>query len=410
MTDSFRDHKVAGRCENTPGRGPRRKDSMSKPKATPGIDVRHRRSCSAPREDGRCCQPSFQAHLFDAASGKRIRKTFSTRSAAKLWRADAAVALRKGTLAEARPKSTVREVCDAWLSDARSGVARARGGDEFKPGTIRAYDQALRLRVYPRLGDAAFYRVRRVHLQDLVDRLVAGGVAPATINTTIGALASIYGRAVHRDELQISPTRGVKIPAARNGRERFATREEAALLLATVPDRDRAVWAVAMYAGLRRGEAMALCWGDVDLKAGTIHVGQSWDPENGPGDTKNRNRRKVPIVGLLREHLATERLRRPNGIELCFGIGDGRPFRPDRLQGRADAAWRQAGLERLTLHDCRHSYASLAIASGVNAKALSIYMGHASITETLDRYGHLMPGNENEAAGLMDDYLSLTAG
>ena len=82
----------------------------------------------------------------------------------------------------------------------------------------------------------------------------------------------------------------------------------AALLLAAVPERDRAVWAVAMYAGLRRGEAMALRWSDVDLKEGTIHVQRSWDPENGPSDTKNRNRRKVPIVSLLREHLAAERL------------------------------------------------------------------------------------------------------
>jgi integrase len=155
---------------------------------------------------------------------------------------------------------------------------------------------------------------------------------------------------------------------------------------------------------------MALRWSDVDLKAGTIHVQRSWDPEHGPGDTKNRNRRKVPIVGLLREHLAAERLRQPPGVELCFGIGDGRPFRPSRLQQRADTAWEAAGLERLTLHDCRHSYASLAIASGVNAKALSIYMGHASITETLDRYGHLMPGNENEAADLMDVFLGTATG
>ena len=46
------------------------------------------------------------------------------------------------------------------------------------------------------------------------------------------------------------------------------------------------------------------------------------------------------------------------------------------------------------------------IAAGVNAKALSTYMGHASIAITLDRYGHLMPGNEGEAAGLLDAYLS----
>jgi hypothetical protein len=45
------------------------------------------------------------------------------------------------------------------------------------------------------------------------------------------------------------------------------------------------------------------------------------------------------------------------------------------------------------------------IAAGVNAKALSTYMGHANISITLDRYGHLMPGNEDEAAGLLDAYL-----
>jgi integrase len=62
-------------------------------------------------------------------------------------------------------------------------------------------------------------------------------------------------------------------------------------------------------------------------------------------------------------------------------------------------------LERVTLHRCRHLYASMSIAAGVNVKALSTYMGHASITITLDRYGHLLPGNESEAASLLDAYL-----
>jgi integrase len=57
------------------------------------------------------------------------------------------------------------------------------------------------------------------------------------------------------------------------------------------------------------------------------------------------------------------------------------------------------------LHEARHTFASLMIAAGVNAKALSTYMGHTSVTITLDRYGHLMPGNEEEAAGLLDAYL-----
>jgi integrase len=59
----------------------------------------------------------------------------------------------------------------------------------------------------------------------------------------------------------------------------------------------------------------------------------------------------------------------------------------------------------ITLHEARHTVASLMIAAGVNAKALSTYMGHSSVTITYDRYGHLMPGNENEAASLLDAYL-----
>jgi len=60
----------------------------------------------------------------------------------------------------------------------------------------------------------------------------------------------------------------------------------------------------------------------------------------------------------------------------------------------------------VTFHDRRHTYASLMIAAGCNAKALSTFMGHSSIQITMDRYGHLMPGSEEEAAGLLDAYLT----
>lgn len=63
-------------------------------------------------------------------------------------------------------------------------------------------------------------------------------------------------------------------------------------------------------------------------------------------------------------------------------------------------------LEPIGLHEARHTFASLMIAAGVNAKALSTFMGHSSIQITLDRYGHLMPGSEEEAAGLLDAYLA----
>jgi integrase len=92
------------------------------------------------------------------------------------------------------------------------------------------------------------------------------------------------------------------------------------------------------------------------------------------------------------------------------------PSAPDaEAARRAETAWKRANkirereerplLEPIGLHECRHTSASLMIAAGVNAKALSTYMGHSSITITLDRYGHLFPGNEDEAATLLDAYL-----
>jgi integrase len=58
----------------------------------------------------------------------------------------------------------------------------------------------------------------------------------------------------------------------------------------------------------------------------------------------------------------------------------------------------------------RHTCASIFIAAGVTAKALSTYFGHASIQITLDRYGHLMPGNEDEAVALVGAYLERSTG
>ncbi|MGH2848895.1 MAG: tyrosine-type recombinase/integrase, partial [Thermoleophilaceae bacterium] len=86
-------------------------------------------------------------------------------------------------------------------------------------------------------------------------------------------------------------------------------------------------------------------------------------------------------------------------------------FAHSSLVERAQRAWKAADLGRgLTAHEFRHTFASICIAAGVNAKALSTFLGHGSVTITLDRYGHLFPGSEREAAGLLDSYLEHSVG
>ena len=139
-----------------------------------------------------------------------------------------------------------------------------------------------------------------------------------------------------------------------------------------------------------------------------IHVQRSWDPRAGLIEPKSRaGNRKVPIADALRVHLLTHRLHQGRGGQgFVFTSKSGRPFDSAGLATRARKAWAGGGLEPVGLHDCRHTYAAFMIAAGINTKALCTYMGHSTITITLDRYGHLLPGNEREAAGLLDRWLA----
>lgn len=114
-------------------------------------------------------------------------------------------------------------------------------------------------------------------------------------------------------------------------------------------------------------------------------------------------RRTVPLPNAAKD--ALDRLTPGEPDALVFTRDDGRPIDAGALGKRAAAAWHDAGLEPIRLHDARHVFASFAIAAGVNLKQLAAYLGHASISITLDRYGHLLPGSERDAAELLDRFL-----
>jgi integrase len=158
---------------------------------------------------------------------------------------------------------------------------------------------------------------------------------------------------------------------------------EASALLAVLPDADRAIWATAMYAGLRRGELQALRWEDIDFGRRLIRVQRSWDQIEGIIEPKSRaGIRTVPMLARLvpiLEHAYTLN----GGLGLAFGREADLAFSASAVHHRG----KRAGLEPVGLHDCRHTYGSLLIPAGVNIKAVQVFMGHASITITLDRMG-----------------------
>lgn len=388
-----------------------------------GIRKRHSKGCRA-REGGRCnCKAGWEAWVFSKRDGKKIRKTFRREAEAKSWRIDARRSLEHGTLRAPKP-TTVQESWERWYAGAKAGSIRNRSGDPFKPSALRAYRGAMDNWVLPAFGSVRLADLSRPDIQTFADGLVAKELSASYVQTTLLPLRAIFRRAISRGDLTINPCTGLELPAVRGRRERFASPEEAEALIAAAPTSDQAIWATAMYAGLRLGELRALRVEDVDFEGGVIRVERGWDPAEGEIKLKSHaGRRKVPLIDRLRTFLighlaAMDR----EGADLIFGRSPADPFTASSLQSRADKAWsasnehhREHGddpvpLQRITPHACRHTFASLMIAAGVNAKALSTFMGHANISITLDRYGHLMPGSEAEAARLLDDYLTIQGG
>jgi integrase len=370
-----------------------------------GIEVRHKRACAS-RNGGRCnCQPTYQASVWSARKSKRIRKTFPTLAEARAWRSETQTGVRRGTL-QAPVHTTVGDAAEDLVAGMKSGRIRTRSGDLYKPSAIRSYEAALRDHIVPRLDRTRLADVQHHDVQRIADALLAEGRDPSTIRNALMPMRVIFRRAIEDGDLTVSPCAHLRLPAVRGRRERIASPEEAEWLLSALPGLDRAIWATALYAGLRRGELMALRWTDVDLANGVIRVERAYDEKaHVEVEPKSRaGRRTVPIVGALRDLLVVHKANQERRDGLVFG-GD-TPFHPSNLWRRAQRAWKRAGLEPIGLHEARHTFASVLIAAGVNPKAITTYMGHASIQTTYDLYGKLMPGSEAEAAALVDAYLA----
>ncbi|HEX5610589.1 MAG TPA: site-specific integrase [Solirubrobacterales bacterium] len=393
-----------------------------------GIRKRHSKGCSA-RAGGRCnCNAGWEASIFLAREGKRITKTFPRKAEARSWRAEAKRAADKGAL-RAAPQGarTLAVALRQFVTGMQEGTVRPKGRKRYKPNTIRSYERALRVHIAPSaLGGVKVADVRRSDLQALADDLLTSELSAGTVGNVLNPIQAFYRRAVDRDELNYNPSERIDIPDGRSTRpKRIASREEAVALLDSLDVEDRAVWATAFFAGLRRGELQALRVCDIDFEANVIAVERGWDQVEGVIDPKSvAGRRTIPLLAILRDHLAGDLQRTGRGGEdLVFGRTTEQAFYASTVDYRAKRAWRvvnqrateRAGrvggaadlLQPITLHGCRHTFASLLIDAGANPKAIQQFMGHSRIQTTFDVYGHLLPGSHDDVRQRMNAYLEV---
>jgi len=207
--------------------------------------------------------------------------------------------------------------------------------------------------------------------------------------------------------LTSDPTTHVERPRVPTREMGYLTPDEVRTFLNNVSTQIKPLFLAAVLTGMRRGELLALRWSDVDWRRSEIIVQRSLYRGEFVSPKTAHSRRRVVMTPSLKATLELHRLTAtPNGLDLIFANAYGRPHDPDNLIHREFLpALKRAGFQDrgLRFHDLRHTYASLLIAQGENVKFVQSQLGHASAKTTLDRYAHLMPSRNDEAARRLDE-------
>jgi integrase len=181
----------------------------------------------------------------------------------------------------------------------------------------------------------------------------------------------------------------------------FPTKAELKLLIDSAPERWRPFIITAIFTGMRTSELRGVRWSDVDLQNAALHVAQRVDQWGKIGSPKSvAGKREIPLPPIVVNALKQHRLsaNNNNNNELVFSTTRGTVILHNNFY--ADV-WlpllKRCGGLKYEFHSLRHAAASLFIELGWQPKRIMSVMGHSSITQTYDRYGHLFPqGNVAE--------------
>ena len=304
--------------------------------------------------------------------------------------------LNTGNLPE-ETKLLFRDFAATWLDDyAKVSV---------KQSTFESYRDLLRLHLLPAFGDLQLNRISSSQIQALLaNKISKESLSPKTVVNILVPLKEMFKHAVLWGLIRHDPTLAVRRPRVEQEEMDFFTPEEITVFLQHVRSQYYAFFLTAVLTGMRRGELLALQWGDIDWHSSQVCVRRSLYKGQFVSPKSANSTRRIIMSPSLKRRLEDHRLLSPQTqLDLVYCTELGQALDPDnRVKREFHPALERAGLRRIRFHDLRHTFASLLIANGEDIKFIQNQLGHASAMTTLDRYGHLFPGGQKEAAERLD--------
>ena len=359
------------------------------------------------RSDGRY---QVKVNVGKSAEGKTIYKTLYGSTERELKNKEAALQsqLAQGVIID-NTNQTLAQWSKEWLSTYKNNVAY---------NTYASYENIVEKHIVS--SDIAGMKIKDIklyHLQQLINQKADMGLT-RTLELLKCTLVQIFESAINNDMLIKNPTRGLELPKKERKEKRALTDDERrAIEKADFTPKQKTFVYIGLYAGLRRGEILALTKDDIDFNNHTISVNKNLVFKKSGAEIKNSPKtdaglRSVPIQKILYDvlfeyvsGLQSSYLFTMND-EISLMTSDSYRRFWGSIRRDIDASAKENKLKvdtsSLTAHILRHTFATDLFYSGIDMKAAQKILGHSKIEVTMDTYTHCLTSNDEVIKKLND--------
>ncbi|WP_440960589.1 tyrosine-type recombinase/integrase [Paenibacillus nitricinens] len=295
---------------------------------------------------------------------------------------------------------------------------------KYKATVFDVEESIINSRIIPVIGRQKLQQIKPLTINRFYNGLLEK-YSPDYVRHIHAILRKAFRQAVKWEMIASNPMEKVEAPKLRRKEMKTWSMEQCLHFLDTAKGHVHyIVFSLAIHTGMRKGEVLGLRWGDIDWEGKSLKIQQTvnWTPSKGIifQDTKtSSSARRIPIGDMLisdlkerlqiikneKEEIGVENYK-DHDLVCCYGNGE--PIKPRRVTETFAFLTEKSELPKIRFHDLRHSHASMLLNNGINAKIGAERLGHSSVQIYLDRYSHLLPDMQRDAADLIDTKMKMS--
>ncbi|WP_242272077.1 site-specific integrase [Bacillus cereus group sp. BfR-BA-01310] len=354
----------------------------------------------------------YQFTIGYSADGKRKQKKkrgYKTKKEAQQALTEALNAVNTGTYIEPST-SLYKEYLDDWFTTKKNSIGIQ---------TARVYQDYLRSRIVPGLGNYTLSKLSAIHIQSFTNNLNKEGLSSSTIKKVYEIVRNWLEYAADFELIPKNVAAKVKLPKA-NKKEMAVWNGEEVNQFLKIAKEDPVyiVFHLALTTGMRQGEILGLRWKDVDFEKGLIHIRQTLSHGGKEFIRGAKTKSSLRTINLSE---ATVRVLKGRKLtvskeNLSFGpiyedldlvacTSHKTPHNPTNVRRTFNRLIEAADVPKIRFHDLRHTHATLLFSKGINVKIISERLGHSNIKVMLDTYSHVLPTMQEEVVRKLDEII-----